>query len=72
MQYIIDRWEGDYAILETDGGEMIDVPRGQIPPDAREGDVLSCQGGLYRVEEEETRARRARIEEKMRRLWADR
>ena len=41
MPYIIDRFEdGDLAVLETDEGTMVDVPRAQVPPEAKEGDVL--------------------------------
>lgn len=71
MRYIIDRWEGDYGILENEQGEMEQILRKNLPPQAREGDVLSWDGGVYRIEEEETRVRRARVEEKMKRLWAD-
>ena len=41
MPYTIDRFEdNDLAVLETDDGTTLDVPRAQVPPEAREGDVL--------------------------------
>ena len=41
MNYTIDRFEdGGLAVLETDAGESVMVPRAQVPPEAREGDVL--------------------------------
>ena len=41
MTYTIDRFEdGGLAVLETDAGESVMVPRAQVPPEAREGDVL--------------------------------
>lgn len=41
MPYILDRFEdNDLVVLETDGGTTLDVPRVQIPPEAKEGDVL--------------------------------
>lgn len=41
MPYVIDRFEdNDLAVLETDDGESLDVPRAQVPPEAKEGDVL--------------------------------
>ena len=36
---IIDRFEGDYAVVETDL-EIIDIPRAELPANAKEGDVL--------------------------------
>ncbi len=41
MPYILDRFEdNDLAVLETDDGTLLDVPRTQVPPEAKEGDVL--------------------------------
>ena len=41
MTYIIDRFEdNNLAVLETDDGTKVDVPRTQVPPEAKEGDVL--------------------------------
>lgn len=41
MTYIIDRFEdNNLAVLETDDGTTVDVPRTQVPPEAKEGDVL--------------------------------
>ena len=41
MPYTLDRFEdNDLAVLETDDGTTLDVPRIQIPPEAHEGDVL--------------------------------
>ncbi len=39
---IIDRFEGEYAIVETSSGEMR-IPREDIPPAAREGDALRIE-----------------------------
>ena len=38
-KYIIDRFEGEFAVLEKEDGGTIDVPKTQIP-DAKEGDVV--------------------------------
>ncbi len=41
MPYILDRFEdNDLAVLETDDGTTQDVPRAQVPSEAKEGDVL--------------------------------
>lgn len=36
---IVDRFEGDFAVLETDSG-MIDVEKIRLADDIREGDVI--------------------------------
>ena len=36
---IIDRFEGNYAIIEVDD-EFINIPKSFIPTNAKEGDVL--------------------------------
>jgi len=41
MPFTIDRFEdNDLAVLETDDGVSVNVPRSHIPPEAKEGDVL--------------------------------
>ena len=50
---VIDRFEGDYAVLETDDG-MMNIHRGHLPSSAREGDALSYSNGGFSVLPEET------------------
>lgn len=64
---IIDRFEGDFAVLETDGG-MLEVGRELIPENAREGDVLAVINGAYMIDKEAAEARRAAVREKFNRL----
>ena len=67
MPFIIDRFEdNDQVVLETDAKESLDVPRGHIPSEAKEGDVLvelpedKRQGEVrYAVDHEQTTARRS-------------
>lgn len=41
MPFTLDRFEDNgLAVLETDDGDSVVVPRAQVPPEAREGDVL--------------------------------
>ena len=39
--WVIDRFEGDTAILESDSRSHIQVPRSALPQGAREGDALN-------------------------------
>ena len=60
---IIDRIEGEYAVVEDENGNPLTVPCALFKG-AREGDVFGIS--LLR---EETDARRARIQKKMDRLF---
>lgn len=64
---VIDRFENNVAVLETDGG-MIEVDRSQIPENAREGDVLTENNGVWTVDIPATEKRRADMREIMKRL----
>ena len=70
-KYIVDRFEGDFAVLEKESGGTIDVPKEDIP-DAKEGDVLILENGIYKVSMEETQRRKELIAEKMRKLFEKR
>lgn len=71
MPFTIDRFEdNDLAVLETDDSESTIVPRVQVPPEAKEGDVLvalpknELDGEVrYAVDYELTEQRRAETEQ---------
>lgn len=69
MRYSIDRFEGNFAILEAENGETIGVERARLPREAGEGDIVVHEIGEFKVDAEATAARRARIREKMEALW---
>jgi hypothetical protein len=54
----VDRFEEDLAVLIMDGGERI-VPRAELPPEAREGDVIDLATG--KVDAEATEALREQV-----------
>lgn len=64
---IIDRIEGDSAVVEITE-EFVTVPLSSLPENAKEGDVLVCEGGVYRVDCEATKKRRAAIKARLNRL----
>ena len=66
MKFIIDRFEGEFAVVELENREMIDIPICMIPEDAKEGNTLKII-----IDEEETSIRRKRIEEKFKNLFED-
>lgn len=39
--YIIDRFEGDWAVVETENRTTFNLPRSILPADLKEGDVIN-------------------------------
>lgn len=74
MTMIIDRFEGDYAVLELrdETGEILykNLPAGWLPDDAAEGDVLVKTAEGYAIDTAETEKRRAAAAEKLQGLQA--
>lgn len=60
---IIDRFEGDFAVIETDNG-MLNVPRSELPTGAKEGDILRLV-----IDVDGTESRKERIDGMMERLF---
>ncbi len=69
--YVIDRIEGDVAVLIEDTGEKQDAPRNSLPKGAREGSCLRKNGDAFLLDEAETTRRRQRIESKLKALFVD-
>ncbi|MBO7394592.1 MAG: DUF3006 domain-containing protein [Ruminococcus sp.] len=63
----IDRFEGDYAVLETDDG-MVNIHRSHLPSSAREGDVIVYSNGGYSVDREATDDLRAEVRDRLHKL----
>lgn len=43
MKIIIDRFEGNFAVVELPNKKMINMPKTLVPEKAKEGDVLSIE-----------------------------
>lgn len=56
---IIDRFEEQWAVVEFEGRINFNIPRGLVPDNAREGDVLVFS---IKIDEVETEKRRLEIE----------
>ena len=65
MQCIIDRFEGDYAIIEY-CDKVYKFPRVFLPKEVNEGDVLDV---IAMLDDEETIKRKAEVNELMDRVW---
>lgn len=69
-KYIIDRFEGDFAVLEKEDGGTVDVKK-ELLKNACEGDAVIFENGEYIIDAVETQKRRKNIEEKMRKLFGN-
>ena len=64
MRVIIDRFEGDFAVVELPCGTMIDMPKALVPEGAGQGAVIDIT-----YNGEETKNKEAYVREKMDKLF---
>lgn len=69
MKYTLDRFEESYALLEKEDRTVLSVPKSDLPPDAGEGSVLTCENGKWTLLAKETEDTTERIRSKMAQLW---
>lgn len=60
MKITIDRFENDIAVVETENGHILNIPKLLLPSDAKEGSIVHIT-----VDESETEVRRAEMKKKM-------
>ena len=65
MKVIIDRFEGEYAIVEVAIGQFVNIPKVLIP-NANEGDVIKIE-----IDKKETEERRKHIQDLMNSVFED-
>lgn len=68
MKYTIDRIEEELVICEDERGDRIKLNAGEIPRDAKEGDILENLLGKWQIDREATLCRRQEMREKLKRL----
>lgn len=68
MTGIIDRFEGEFAVVELENMKMINIEKNKIPKEAEEGDVINIED-VITVNYAETKKRRNNIENLMEDLW---
>lgn len=69
MFAVIDRFEGDYAVVELENQSVINIERCNIPQGAAEGDVINIEDGRITINSEETIRRRAAIKKLTDDIW---
>lgn len=65
MKVIIDRFEGNYAVLEIEIGNFVNIPR-LLVPNAKEGDVINIE-----IDKEDTLKRKKYIQKLMDDVFED-
>lgn len=71
MRLVIDRFEGKYAVCELENGKFIDIPKTDIPQEAKEGDILTETDNGYCIDKMATETKREEIKQRMNRLFVD-
>ena len=67
-RYIIDRFEGETAVCETQDEETIAINRADLPDNVREGMVIRRENGVYFADEQETKSRQERTRHLLKRV----
>lgn len=67
MKIVIDRFEGDIAVVEIDG-ETFDLPKKLFPANAAAGDAIKI---AIKVDKAKTDKLRKEIEDLMDEVWED-
>lgn len=65
MKVIIDRFEGNFAVVEIEEGHVVNVPK-VLFPNAKEGDVIKIE-----IDHVETKERKERIKALMDELFIE-
>lgn len=69
MLVIVDRIEGQFAVVEFPDRTTKDVSLAELPCNTRQGDCLEYSGGKYISAPEETALRKAEIDKLTKSLW---
>lgn len=70
MRAIIDRFEGEYAVVEIEG-EFKHIERRKLPAEAREGDVLAFHDRKWVIQKRITSDLKKEIDKLADELWED-
>ncbi|MFJ7974433.1 DUF3006 domain-containing protein [Peribacillus sp. JNUCC 23] len=70
MKGIIDRFEGDFVVIEVDGNTQ-NVPKELVESKVKVNDVVEFVNEKWVVHEEETEKRRKKIKSLMESVWED-
>ncbi|HBF77214.1 MAG TPA: DUF3006 domain-containing protein [Clostridiaceae bacterium] len=69
MKGVIDRFEGLFAVIVLDSGDVTDIEKSKIPEGAKEGDVVIIDDSIH-IDREETEKRKKKMENYLK-MWED-
>lgn len=69
MYGVIDRFEGSFAVIETDDGIVLNIEKHLLPEKVREGDVINLTN--MTIDEKETLRRKNLIQDLVDDLFDD-
>lgn len=70
MKGIVDRFEGDFVIIEIDGVTN-DIAKSDVEDNVRAGDSVILVGGIWITDQEGTKSRTKEIGDLMDSVWED-
>lgn len=69
MKYIIDRFEGKYALCEDVNKKLTQIPKYKVPPEAKEGDCIYESDGILLLDKSGSLDRHERMKRKLDKLF---
>lgn len=70
MKGIVDRFEGPFVVIEI-GGKCEDIPREQVDPGVKPGDVVELENEKWITNEAATKSAEERIKRLAEEVWED-
>lgn len=61
MRLTVDRFEGIYAVCETEAGEMVNIPRAELSGKVKEGDIILKINNQYVIDNDASNKRKSEI-----------
>ena len=69
LRVIIDRFESNFAVCETEEHSMINIEVSSLPKGVKQGDVLIIENDKIEIDNEQTKKLKKEIETLMDDLW---
>jgi len=70
MYFVIDRFEGNFAVCENyDTEEFVNIDKSKLPSNSKEGDFLLFENNEYIIDVKKTDERKKYIENKLKSVF---
>ncbi|MCR1934931.1 DUF3006 domain-containing protein [Clostridium tepidum] len=71
MKGIIDRFEGNFAVVELEDKKMININKNILPKKAKEGDVINIEEDSITLNKKEGKKLKREIDEIIEDMWQE-